>query len=214
MRKAVATFSAASIIFASNFAFASPMEDELNRIVGTTSAVASPAFYKGNLQSCTIVYQGLIRDFVYKEGGFASVTGNFGIATAGGSSLGVTLKVIVDDYDPLTMTFNPAVLDSALLLSEFDTSAGQLVGGAQSNSGGWNSIFQFDKVGPKLIEDIFKGQVSISFRRHNGGSDVPFVVETRVMRLEKDGTKVIGDDELKKFAECNVKLMENLDKNP
>src|SRR2546430_17528152 len=51
----------------------------LDSMLGTLHATAQPIFRDGRLGGCTVVYGALARDFTYKQGGYITVNGNFGL---------------------------------------------------------------------------------------------------------------------------------------
>jgi|GraSoiStandDraft_29_1057270.scaffolds.fasta_scaffold250422_2 hypothetical protein len=63
-------------------------------MLGTLSAEAQPVFTDGRLNGCTVVFGALAKDFTYKQGGYITVNGSFGIMSAK-AELAATLKVVV-----------------------------------------------------------------------------------------------------------------------
>ena len=210
MRKIISSAMISAVIFCatSSVAIAGPIEDALNPQLGTISVKFEPAFDEGNLYACTLIYKTLIRDYVYKSGGFSLINGNIGIVGKDKILL-VNLKVIGYDVEK-DGSFTPYQIDDALFNNGLTTSLSEKIGGQQTDFLGRQSIFKMETVGEKLMDNIVKGSVPILFRRHGGGIDVPFSISTKVISTDDNGIRNYSMDEILKFFDCNKTLLENL----
>ncbi len=63
----------------------------------------------------------MAQDTTYKQGAFIKVAGTIGLMSAVSGQVGATLKVLVHDVEPRTMSFTPSAPVSAYYIGELAT---------------------------------------------------------------------------------------------
>jgi hypothetical protein len=179
-------------------------------MLGTLSAEAQPIFTDGRLEGCTVVFGALAKDFTYKQGGYITVNGSFGIMNVKGE-LGATLKVVVHDTDPRTNSFTPSPPASAYFVSGTKTTQSAVVGQYPSDTpGGIFVVLRPETVLPILLEGLERSKVTIAFARKPGGMDILLPIDTSVADTKPDGQRTHSPKALLDFYECNSELLESM----
>jgi hypothetical protein len=156
------------------------------------------------------VYGALAKDFTYKQGGYITVNGNFGLMSTKGE-LGAILKVVVHDTDPRTNSFTPSPPASAYFISGTKTTKSAVVGQYPSDTPG--AIFVVLKgldVLPILMEGLERSKVTIAFARQRGGMDMQLPIDTSVADTKPTGERTHSPKTLLDFYECSSELMNSV----
>jgi hypothetical protein len=184
------------------------------KMLGTLSAEAQPIFKDGRLNGCTVVFGALAKDFTYKQGGYITVNGSFGIMNAKGE-LGATLKVIVHDTDLRTNSFTPSAPVSAYFISGTKTTKSAVVGQYPSDTpGGIFVVLRPETVLPILMEGLQRSKVTIAFAREQGGTDIQLPIDTSVVETKPNGERVRSPKALLDFSACSSELIDNVYGSP
>jgi hypothetical protein len=182
--------------------------EALDRQLGTLSVSAQPGFADGRLANCTVEYNVLAKDWVYKQGGYITVGGAFGLMQANGR-LGAILKVILHDLEPRTMQFTPSPPASAYFVaSNFSTSKSAVVASYPSDVPG--AIFVVHKPDPILrvmVDGLKNNKLTIAFTRAKGASDLQIAIDTSVEDITSDGQRKRSPNAGLGFMECAEKLI-------
>jgi hypothetical protein len=130
----------------------------LEALQGTISVEAKPQFAEGQLFGCTVEFNAIERDWIYKQGAHIRIAGGFALIYAQ-KKLGVTLKVILHDIDLRTLNYTPSPPASAYFVSGNSTTKSAVVGSYPSDvPGGIFVILHMDTF--KIItEDLTRGKL-------------------------------------------------------
>jgi hypothetical protein len=74
-------------------------DQALAAMAGTLNVKSEPYMNGGKLSGCTLVFDAIVQDWSYRQGGYIKVSGNVGFLQSGGS-VAAALKVIVLEIDP------------------------------------------------------------------------------------------------------------------
>jgi len=117
----------------------SPFDAVINTMVGTTEVDARPVMTNGKLTGCTLTFDAVARDDIYRKGKPIKVSGSFGILTANDKAA-VTLKVVVNEMSQgqnYSIVFTPFAPKRAYLVgSDYSHNYGALVNSAPSDADG------------------------------------------------------------------------------
>jgi hypothetical protein len=186
----------------------------LERMLGTLHAEAQPIFADGRLDGCTVVYDALAKDFAYKQGGYITVHGSFGLMSAKGN-VAITLKVIVHDTDPRLNSLTPSPPASAYFVSGTKTTKSAVVGQYPSDTpGGIFVVLRPETVLPILMEGIGAHKITIAFARTQGGMDIQLPIDTSVAETKANGERIHSPKAATDFLECSQELLNSLLASP
>jgi len=169
-------------------------------------AKSLPQFADGKLYGCLIEFSTIAQDWAYKQGGFISVAGSFGVMATGGK-YSTTLKVIINDIALPTLTTTPSPPASAFFVSKSWTSRERLVASSPSNiPGAIFVVFQPDVI-EKVLKALENDRVDIVFNRKPGGADVPISIDTSVEETLPDGSKKRSMTATLEFLDCAQRVI-------
>ncbi len=189
-----------------------PLHDALRPMLGTVSVEVNPGFADGQLNNCILEFGVMARDWTYRQGGYIRVGGGFGIMSVKGA-VGVTLKVILHDMDPRTMSFTPSPPTSAYFVSGSNTTRNAVVSSYPSDVPG--AIFVVLKPEPTfeiLANGLNENKVSIAFARRKGGSDIVIPIDTSVVDTASNGQRTRSPKAAADFFKCSKSLLEQITK--
>ena len=197
----------------SGVAIAGTVLDEfLKKHLGTQSVESKSLFRDGNLSGCSLEYNTLIQDYIYKQGGIVNVSGSIGVMKIN-DGLGVTLKVIVKDLNPKTAKVEPESPEAVYLLSGLKTSKEAYVKSTSGDPpGALLTLFNIEPTLKMLLEGVLKREIAISFRRKGGVSDVPFTIDPTVTAIDDNGNRTHSPAQGVAFTECVMNVIDNSDK--
>jgi hypothetical protein len=179
-------------------------------LLGTLSAEAQPVFTDGRLNGCTVVFGALAKDFTYRQGGYITVNGSFGIMSVKGQ-LGATLKAVVHDTDPQSNSFTPSPPASAYFVSGTKTTKSAVVNQYHSDTpGAIFVVLRGETVLPILLEGLERSKVTIAFARNRGGMDIQLPIDTSVVETKPNGQRTHSPKTLLDFYECSSALLESI----
>jgi hypothetical protein len=182
-------------------------------MLGTLSAEAQPVFADGRLEGCTVVYGALAKDFTYKQGGYITVNGSFGLMSVRGE-LAATLKVVVHDTDPRTNRFTPSPPASAYFVSGTKTTKNAVVGQYPSDTpGAIFVVLRPETVLPILMEGV-GDKIVIAFARTQGGMDIQLPIDTSVAETKPNGQRVHSPKAAMDFLQCSKELLNSISASP
>jgi hypothetical protein len=191
--------------------FAGPIEDLFQPHLGTSWVKSSPLFRDGNLTGCSLEYSSLIRDNIYKQGGFVNLGGSVGVMI-GNNGLGVSLKVVINDLNIETVKLVPDAPEAAYFISDLKSSKDAYVASTKSDTpGGLVTLFSNDPTLEMLLDGFLKDEIGISYRRKGGVSDVPFTIDPTVIKTDDKGNRTHSPAQSKAFIECVGKVIDNFE---
>jgi len=181
-------------------------EQALARLAGTVSIQAQPFFSEGRLVGCTLVFNALEQDFVYRRGAFIRIEGNIGIMTANGD-IGTNLKVVVNEIDASMMPprLTPSAPSRAYLIApDLTTNLSSLVATAPSDTpGALFSVFQISPTVEMLFNALEMNSITIAFNSYGGSSDIRVKLELDVLDVNADTGERIRSRKMKdEFFAC------------
>lgn len=192
-------------------------EDILIQLLGTLSAESTPMFRNGKLWGCTVEFNVLAKDWIYKQGAIIAVSGSFGITALAekNKNLAVLLKVILSDLNPETLTFVPSAPPvSAYFISKNTTTVNYVIHKEKSDTpGGILVAFKPVPTFEVLLNGLSASNVRIAFARTEGGTDVPLNIDTSTNPqaiMTPDGKREHSPRNEIEFMECTEKLFESL----
>jgi hypothetical protein len=175
----------------------------LGPMLGTLSVEAQPYFVEGRLNGCTIVFNALAQDWAYKQGGYISIAGSFGLLGRDEKLLAVSLKVVLHDLDPRTMTFTPSPPATAYLVSGNTTTKSEVVLSETSDTpGALFTILKAERTLKVLAEGLSRNKVTIAFTRTLGGTDIQLPIDTSVVETSPTGQRTRSLKALTEFSDC------------
>jgi hypothetical protein len=182
----------------------------LEALEGTISVEAKPQFAEGQLFGCTVEFNAIERDWIYKQGAHIRIAGGFALIYAQ-KKLGVTLKVILHDIDLRTLNYTPSPPTSAYFVSGNSTTKSAVVGSYPSDVPG--AIFVVLQMNPtfKIItEDLTRGKLAIAFARTKGGSDIQVTIDTNVVETSNNGQRTRSPKAALDFLDCSNSLLQSV----
>jgi hypothetical protein len=182
----------------------------LDALIGSNSVEAQPIFTAGRLNACTMVFDAFAKDFTYKQGGYVKINGSFGLWNAKGQ-LGITLKVVLHDLDPRTMSLTPSPPASAYFVSGNKTTKDSVIFTERSDTPG--GIFVALKAEPNfsiVAEGVQHNKVTIAFARERGGMDIQLPIDTSVVETAQNGQRTQSPKASMDFFQCGQELLENM----
>lgn len=184
------------------------IEQVLASRLGTGYTVAAPKFTDGVLTGCGVEFASLIKDFTYKAGNFVRVDGSFNLMTAN-NSIGILLKIVVNDLDPQSYKIIPNAPVTAFFVSGNATSRPFLIKQDRETDTPGAIIAIYDaKTFPMLVQSIREGTVTIAFARRKGGADMQVPIDLSVEDTNKEGAKVRSDKSATSFMKCASDLID------
>lgn len=180
--------------------------------VGTISIDAYPQFADGKLFACVIEFSSLVRDNVDRVGAFSKVFGSFGLMVAKGG-VGVTLKIIVHDFDLRTGNTNPNAPKNGYFVFGNETSKSSLVAKYPSDvPGALFSVFRSDTTFEKLAAGLDADKVTFAFNRKDNSADIVVPLDLRVKTTDDEGRKTYSPEMVLDFYKCAGDLLKAVDK--
>jgi hypothetical protein len=183
----------------------------LGSMLGTLSVEAQPYFVAGRLNGCTMVFNALAQDWAYKQGGYIAVGGSFGLIGGDEKPLAVSLKVVLHDLDPRTMTLTPSPPATAYLVSGYTTTKGDVVLSEKSDTpGALFTLLKAEQALKVLVEGLSRNKVTIAFARTLGGTDIQLSIDTSVAETSPTGQRTRSLKAFMEFSDCTEQLTANL----
>ena len=184
-------------------------------MLGTLDVKAQPVFADGRLDGCTVVYGALAQDFTYKQGGYITVIGSFGLIRTKGELPAATLKVVVNDTDPRTNSFTPSPPASAYFVSGTKTTKNAVVDRYPSDTpGGIFVVLRPETVLPILIDGVAEKKIVIAFARTLGGMDIQLPIDTSVVETKPNGQRLHSPKAARDFLQCSKELINSMLASP
>jgi hypothetical protein len=177
-------------------------------LVGTLKIESNPIRSSGRLVGCTLGYDALVRDWVYRKGAVSAVTGYFGVVRLG-PTVGSTLKVTVSDVSDVDGQQTINTPTSAYLMSESGAvTAGALIEQSSDNTGALLGAFLVDETFWSVVESMLTRQrVAIMFSRTKGGLDVRVDLDLTVAKTSQLGERTNSGEMLKAYLACLRELV-------
>jgi hypothetical protein len=186
--------------------------ESLLSLLGTTAVEAKRDFKDGQLIACTVEFNALAQDRVYRQGAYISVGGYFGLMSNQGVPSAV-LRVTVHDLDSRTMKFTPSPPASAYFVSGYSTTKNAIVNSSPSDMPG--AIFVIFHLHPTLkiiVDGLVANKVTIAFARTKGGTDIQVPIDTSVVDTAANGQRTRSPKASFDFFECSKLLLEETTK--
>jgi hypothetical protein len=183
------------------------IEHRLRAMLGTMSVAAEPSFANGELSGCTIGFNAMALDRVYKQSAYIWVRGAFGVMAVK-EKLATILKVTLHDVDPRTAESTPSAPTSAYFISGNATTKNAVVGSYPSDTPG--TIFVVSNIDPTfsvISEGLLRDKVTIAFARKKGGTDIGLVIDTSVTATAENGQRTHSPQASADFAKCIKTLL-------
>ena len=208
---AVALFCATSQAVAQDAASIERLTREsLLKLVGTFSVQAHSRFANGQLSGCTIEYNVMAQDVIYKQGSFMKVNGSFGLMAARGQ-VAVVLKVLVNDVDTRTMSATPNAPATAYFIGDNRTTKSAIIDSYPGDTpGAILAVFKLDPTVSVILKGLEKNKVVIAFARKKGGTDIVMPVDTSVVDTRKNGERIHSPKPAKEFLDCSRVLLQQV----
>jgi len=189
-------------------------DDSLQKMVGTLSVKPAPVFAGGKLSACSLEFTAVARDYKYKQGELVYLSGSLGFQADGKSrSLGIYLKIVLNDWDPIALKFIPGDPNSALIVIGNRTSKdAQILSTLSDTPGGYFSVFRSDGSLDDVLKSIEKNELTISYSRKMGSADVPISLDLTVVDTDEAGERKKNVKNTSEFLKCSLQLL-NLAKN-
>lgn len=202
-------FSLLAAACTSGNSLASSMDD----LTGTYSVTFQPLTSAGEILGCSLVYQAVLRDYVYKEGAPVMAVGNI---TLWGRGPGLSLKLGLSNL--LSQNRTVEAPHGAFIKTKNGTTAGAMVNSHDSDMAGYRVfVYKLDEKSLKVLEDLVAGEnPTIGFNRNVNGLDATFVVDLSVAdtasndggELKRKHSTAAGEG----FTECLGELVASWDK--
>lgn len=184
------------------------LEVMMSKIAGTQRVFAQPYMAGGKLAGCHLVFEAMIRDYTYRQGQFIKVNGSIGLMGMEGK-LGAVLKVVVNEINPPSLTFQPSPPSRAYLIgSKFETNVGSLVSAEESDlPGSLFSVFQSSPSVEIFLAALQSKKITIAFNKKGGASDIQLPLELDVAQTDQTGTRIRSDQATQDFSQCLLVLL-------
>ncbi|WP_343314054.1 hypothetical protein AAIB41_02600 [Brucella sp. BE17] len=211
MGKLFSLCSAILCLSASSVHAQSPFDSVINSMVGTTEVDARPVMTNGNLTGCTLTFDAVARDDIYRKGRPIKVSGSFGILTAS-EKAAVTLNVVVNEMSQgqnYNIEFTPYAPKRAYLVgSDYSHNYGALVNAAPSDAdGGLFSIFNLEPSMKIMTAAISDQKIIIAFNQGDGGTDIQLPVDLTVISTDfTNGNRNHSIKPIQDYATCIAAL--------
>ncbi|THK38628.1 hypothetical protein EHS39_08960 [Ensifer sp. MPMI2T] len=204
----IAGIAYASSVFAQN----SDLGAALARLEGTLNVQAQPHMNEGKIIGCQYVFDALMRDWSYRQGGYIKVSGSVAIMGLGGK-IGTTVKVVVNEIDPATMTTTPSAPSRVYLIgSDFRTNVDTLVSSTESDvPGGRFSVYQMSPTTEMILEAMQNNRLTVAFNRRDGKTDLQLPVELDVLSTDDNGKRTRSERNGSAFAQCMSVVLKEVD---
>jgi len=176
-------------------------------MLGTTSVEAQAHFVDGRLNGCIITFNALAQDHIYKQGSYIAISGSFGLVGGNGKPLAVSLKVVLHDLNPVTMTLTPSPPATAYFVSGYTTTKDEVVLSEKSDTpGALFTIFKAEQTLKVLVEGLAQDKVIIAFTRNLGGTDIQVPIDTSVVATSANGERTRSPKATMDFSKCAEQL--------
>jgi hypothetical protein len=153
------------------------------------------------------MFSALAQDHIYKQGGYIAIGGSFGLVGGKGKPLAVSLKVVLHDLNPVTMTLTPSPPASAYFVSGYITTKDEVVLSEKSDTpGALFSIFKAEQTFKVLVEGLARDKVTIAFARNLGGTDIQVPIDTSVVATSANGQRTRSSKATMEFSNCAEQL--------
>jgi hypothetical protein len=181
--------------------------------LGTISVTTIPQFSQGELWSCAVDYNVLARDWVYRQGGFITVSGGFGVMQVKKRLAGY-LKVVLHDIDPRTMAFTPSRPASAYFVtSDLSTSRNSVIDTSPSDvPGGIFVVLHAEPTLRLIVNGFVNDKVVVAFNRRQNGIDIQVPIDTSIEDTAPDGKQRKRSPKAAlEFSNCVEQLIKNIE---
>ena len=202
----------ALLCFISSHSFAQQgAEASFARYLGTINVLTTPAYADGQLIGCLFEFNSLSRDWTYKQGAFLQVNGSFGFYRTN-NDLGVTLKVVVNEFDTVAGKFIPTSPSSAYFIDGHNTTKSSLLMKAASDTpGGLFSVFALNPSSAIVTDGMLAGKVTIGFARKDGGVDIVLPIDVLVKDTTSSGERIRSHQMVDEFFQCLGPLIKSFE---
>ncbi len=181
------------------------VENSLSKMTGTISVGFEPVLTNGALSGCTLVYNALIRDNIYRNGAYLKVFGSIGIAFAKRSMAGL-LKVVVNEVDTskVPLELKPSPPSRAYLIDQtLKTNIASVVdGGPTDTPGAYFSVFRLNPMLEMVLQGLAMNQITIAFNSKGGSTDIRLGLELDVTDTDESGTRTRSPRHTLRFLDC------------
>jgi hypothetical protein len=184
------------------------IQHRLRAMLGTMSVAAEPTFANGELNGCTIGFNAMPLDRIYKQGAYIWVRGAFGVMAVQ-EKLATILKVTLSDVDERTAESTPSAPTSAYFVSGNTTTKNAVIGSYPSDIPG--TIFVVSQIEPTyrvIVDGLAQDKVTIAFARNRGGTDIGLVIDTSVTATAENGQRTHSPQASIDFFKCAKTLLE------
>jgi hypothetical protein len=191
---------------------ATDVASELAKLEGTLYVQVQPQMVEGEIAGCQYVFDAIMRDFSYRQGGYAKISGSVAIMGVGGK-IGTTMKVVLNDIDPENLATTPSAPGRVYLIgSDYKTNIASLVNSVPSDvPGGRFSIYQPSPTMEMILEGMKDKRLIVAFNREGGQTDLQLPIELDVVSTGQGGERVRSEENGLRFAQCVSLLMERVD---
>lgn len=175
----------------------------LERLEGTLRVQMEPHVSEGVVVGCQFVFDAVMRDWSYSQGGFLKVSGSVALVGAGGN-IGATAKAVVNALDERAMEFRPSAPGRVYLISkDLRTSLPSLVDTYESDvPGGRFSVYQMSPTAEMILEAMDTNRLTVAFNLNGGKTDLKLPVELDVVSTDDNGNRSRSDDSKNAFSRC------------
>ncbi|AZO35477.1 hypothetical protein EJ072_14120 [Mesorhizobium sp. M2A.F.Ca.ET.046.03.2.1] len=187
----------------------SAVDQALSAMAGTLDVQSQPYLHKGQLSGCTLIFDAILQDWSYRQGGFLKISGNVGIMRAG-NKLGANLKVVVLEIDPNdpTLGLKPSAPSRAYLVDDdLKTNLATLRGTPASDTPG--ALFSIFEVSPTLdmvLDGLRANKLTVAFNSKGGDTDIQLPLQLDVQEVKQSGERVRSNKMKSDFANCLTAL--------
>lgn len=185
----------------------------LAKLAGTIRVYFQPMVSRGSLIGCTLVFDTLHQDHAYSQGRFIKASGSVGILGMEGT-LGASVKVVVSDVDPASMSqtpASPAPTRAYLVAGDYTTNLQSLVQTYPSDTpGALFSVFQAEPTFQIVMAALQSRTINIAFNRGEGDTDILLPVEIDVLDVNANGLRQRSEKASDEFTDCLDALLKTL----
>ena len=213
IQKIVTAITIAGVLVSASPSFSQSNNDsEMMALLGTWSISAEPWMSKGSLSGCTLVYDSLYQDWVYRQGAFLKVTGSVGLMIYQGVPV-VSLKVVVaevnlNDEDVQVVPSPPS--RAYLMGANYETNLSTLIDSFTSDTpGALISVFESSPSFEIRANAIDTNVLTIAFNSLDGDSDILLNIELDVVDVLANGERIRSGEMKVDFLSCMAALVDS-----
>ncbi|MDZ4053294.1 MAG: hypothetical protein U1E24_08555 [Phenylobacterium sp.] len=212
----------AGIVAVGAWSPAAAQSDVLTQLYGTPNSNPDnitlqsdvlPMFSEGRLMGCSVVFQVLQRDNVYRDGDWVLLDGSIGLLYVSGSAIGATIKLGVGSIGPDNSAMRTAPAVAALIGKRSNVSAGEIFTSEETQPGFRFFILDITKTKQSaFLEAWATAQVSQRINGYYtlepGGLGSNFYVDMRVRQYQpsKPDSIQLAVDAGDRLAACTEDL--------